>query len=116
MKHPYRSAPPRPPVAPRASWWRRLWHRGVERRLDIRRRRAAALAVYPWATWAQRHKLATADHDADQNRFWLVAVDASKQLVLREIARSAPPPLDAKPRRPRPPATPIPGPPKEVSE
>lgn len=53
MTTPYRTAPAEQPAQkpPRASWWRRLTHRDVERRLDIRRRRHALRARFPWASW-----------------------------------------------------------------
>lgn len=49
--------------APRASWWRRLWHRDIAARLDLRERRRALLALYPWATWREVDLLARAMRD-----------------------------------------------------
>jgi hypothetical protein len=63
---PYRTAPVvAPQKAPRASWWRRLMHRDVTRRLDIRRRRHALRARCPWGLWRECHEcvLAGQDHD-----------------------------------------------------
>lgn len=59
--------------APRASWWRRITHRSVKRRMEIRRRRRELQACYPWATWRDCHDLATelwlADH-AERWNYW----------------------------------------------
>lgn len=51
----YREAPPETvwKQPPRASWWRRLWARGIEERLNVRRHRQAFHRMYPEATWAQ---------------------------------------------------------------
>ena len=61
---PYRTAPPAPVRAPRASWWRRFWHRGVGRRLVLRRLRHVALAEAPWSSWSSRNFLAREFLDA----------------------------------------------------
>lgn len=59
---PYRTAPPMPQKAPRASWWRRIWRSDVTDRLDLRRRRHAILAEYPNALWQERRDLAWLEH------------------------------------------------------
>lgn len=55
---PYRTAPPAPQKAPRASWWRRLWRIGLSKRIDLRRRRHALAKMFPGLSWHARGFLA----------------------------------------------------------
>lgn len=82
--NPFRSPPPAPARAPRASWWRRLLHRDVVDRLEVRRLRLAALAEAPWAGWRERNDLAVATLDAVRRH----GVEADAAAVLASMLRS----------------------------
>lgn len=115
---PYRSAPAERPAqkAPRASWWRRLWHRDVARRLDIRRRRHELHACYPWATWRQCHDLATELWLMDHADRFDYGHDWAAYNLRAEIERRDPQRPQVKIRRPPPPPTAMPSDPRSISE
>ena len=50
-----------PRSAPPASWWRRLWHRDIARRLEVRHVRHLLRNTYPWAHWSDRQTIAEAE-------------------------------------------------------
>ena len=111
MVSPYRTAPVERPAqkAPRASWWRRLTHRDVERRMDIRRRRHELHACYPWATWRERCSLATELWLMDHAERWDYGHDWAAYRLRAAIEACGP--ASPESRRPLPPPrTPLPSP------
>lgn len=61
---PYREAPVAPQKAPRASWWRRFWHRDLTGPLFIHRLRHSLKREFPHAPWRTLQDLATAEYGA----------------------------------------------------
>jgi hypothetical protein len=76
---PYRTAPVArlAQKAPRASWWRRLTHRDVKLRLEIRRRRHALRARFRLLSWREAQDTATAVHEGRWRASWQQLEDES---------------------------------------
>lgn len=87
---PYRAAPVAPQKAPRASWWRRLTHRDVVRRLDIRRRRHLIRARFRSISWQEAQETATAVHDGHWRAAWQALTDRPRCALRSNLANDAP--------------------------
>lgn len=78
---PYRTAPAIQ-KAPRSSWWRRFTSRGLTRRLDIRRRRHALRARWPWVSWRERHEVAVAVSEGRWRAMWQAMEDEEDEAAI----------------------------------
>lgn len=76
---------------PRASWWRRLWHRDLSGPLDIRARRLALRSEFPWATWCERRDIAFAERAAADVANYAADLDEALATRLRHALRARAP-------------------------